>query len=374
MSISTLSRGRFHAPREPLADLVARVDLAALVEQYAGPGRRSGASVLFRCPNHSAHKHGDRSPSFEVNTRTNRARCYGPCGFSGDALDLVKWREGLDTGRAAERLRAHLGEWESPAPITRAAPAAPVRRERRAPLAAASSGNVPEEVKARYLARYCAGRGWPLSVVETFGLEVVLDTSGALRVRHNYFAPTDAGEWVAVWAQDRATGASGAKWLSTSGVAALPYNLRSLEADALEAVVITEGPADAITAALALENVERVAVIGVPGANGWREEWAQLVEGLAVIICRDDDDAGAKFARNVAGTLSSGAVVVTPGANDLCDLLTESGLDAVRGLLLDAIEAAAPSETGEPDTEKALRLLFEAFPGSQLAEGGAGDE
>lgn len=366
MNTLTLSRGRNHAPREPLADLVRRVDLAALVEQYSGPGKRSGASVLFSCPNPA---HPDSHPSFEVNTRTGRARCYSQCGFSGDALDLVKWLEGLDTGRAAERLRAHLGEWESPAPITRKTPAAPVRRERRAPLAAPLSGNVPEEVKARYLARYCAGRGWPLSVVETFGLEVVLDTAGALRVRHNYFAPTDSGEWVAVWAQDRATGASGAKWLSTSGVAALPYNLRSLEADALEAVVITEGPADAITAALALESVERVAVIGIPGANGWRPEWAELVEGLSVIICRDDDTAGAKFARNVAGTLSSGALVVTPGANDLCDLLTEAGLDAVRGLLLDALEAAAPGEVFEGDSERALRLLFEAFPGSQLVEG-----
>lgn len=367
MNTLTLSQGRNGAPREPLSDLVRRVDLAALVAQYSNePGKRSGASVLFQCPNPA---HPDKHPSFEVNTRTNRARCYSQCGFSGDALDLVKWLEGLDTGRAAERLRAHLGEWESAAPITRKAPAAPVRRERRAPLAAPSSGNVPDAVKARYLARYCAGRGWPLSVVETFALDVVLDASGALRIRHNYFAPTEGGEWVAVWAQDRATGASGAKWLSTSGVAALPYNLRSLEADALDAVVITEGPADAITAALALEGVERVAVIGVPGANGWRPEWAELVEGLSVVICRDDDEGGAKFARNVAGTLSGGAVVVTPGTNDLCDLLARSGLDAVRGLLLDALDAAAPGEVVERDSEQALRLLFEAFPGSQLVEG-----
>lgn len=366
MNTLTLSRGRNSAPREPLSDLVRRVDLAALVEQYSGPGKRSGASVLFSCPNPA---HPDRHPSFEVNTRTGRARCYSQCGFSGDALDLVKWLEGLDTGQAADRLRAHLGEWESPAPITRKAPAAPVRRERRAALSAPTGGNLSEAVKGRYLARYCERRGWPLSVVETFGLDVVLDTSGALRIRHNYFAPTEGGEWVAVWAQDRATGASGAKWLSTSGVAALPYNLRSLEADALEAVVITEGPADAITAALALEGVERVAVIGVPGANGWRPEWVELVEGLRVVICRDDDDGGATFARNVARTLSSAAVVVTPGTNDLCDLLTRSGLEAVRGLLLDAIEATSPGEVVERDSERALRLLFEAFPGSQLVEG-----
>jgi len=354
-------------PREPLADLVRRVDLAALVEQYSGsPGKRSGASVLFRCPNPD---HPDQHPSFEVNTKTGRARCYSRCGYVGDALALVKWLEGLDTGQAADRLRAHLGEWESPAPITRKAPASPVIRERRAPLSASTGGELSEAVKARYLARYCQRRGWPLSVVETFGLEVVLDAVGALRIRHNFFAPTEGGEWVAVWAQDRATGPSGAKWLSTSGVAALPYNLRSLEADALEAVVITEGPADAITAALALEGVEGVAVIGVPGANGWRPEWVVLVEGLRVVICRDDDEGGVTFARNVANTLSSSAVVVTPTANDLCDLLAGSGLEAVRGLLLDALEATSPGEVVERDSETALRLLFEAFPGSQLVEG-----
>jgi hypothetical protein len=340
------------------------VDLAALVEGYAGPGKRSGASVLFQCPNPA---HPDRHPSFEVNTRKNRARCYSQCGFSGDALDLVKWLEGLDTGRAADRLRAFLGEWESAAPITHKTPAAPVRREPRGPLPTLPGENVPAEVKARYLARYCAGRGWPLSVVERFGLDVV-NVSGSVRIRHNYFDILDSGEWAAVWAQDRATGAGGPKWLNPRDLTPLPYNLRSLEADALEAVVITEGPADAITAALALDGVERVAVIGVPGASNWRDEWAEYVEGLSVVICRDDDSAGESFAQKVGESLSSAATAVTPPAHDLSDLLIRSGLDAVRGLLLDALDEVAPGEVVESDDERALRLVFEAFPGSQLVE------
>jgi DNA primase len=144
--------------------------------------------------------------------------------------------------------------------------------------------------------------------------------------------------------------------------------LRSLEADALEAVVITEGPADAITAALALDGVERVAVIGVPGASNWRDEWAEYVEGLSVVICRDDDSAGESFAQKVGESLSSAATAVTPPAHDLSDLLIRSGLDAVRGLLLDALDEVAPGEVVESDDERALRLVFEAFPGSQLVE------
>lgn len=369
MNSLTLHRGRTRAPREPLADLVARVDLAALVELYAGPGKRSGASVLYSCPNPA---HPDRHPSFEVNTRTGRARCYSQCGFSGDALDLVRWLEGLDVAQGAARLRAHLGESESPAPITRKTPPAPVTRQRRAPLERPCGPEVPEEVKASTLARYCEFRGWPLSVVETFGLDVVRDATGSLRVRHNYFAPTASGEWVSVWAQDRGPASSRHRWLSTKGAAALPYNLRALEADRVAAVVITEGPSDCITAHLALEGVEGVAVIGVPGANAWREEWAALVEGVSVVICRDNDTAGERFAANVLRTLSKPAAVVTPPAKDLCETLDTEGLDAVRRLLLAGLDAlgtpiGAPRE--ENATERALRLIFEAFPGSQLVEG-----
>jgi len=365
MNSLTLLRGRTSAPREPLADLVARVDLAALVEQYAGPGKRSGASVLFSCPNPA---HPDRHPSFEVNTRTNRARCYSACGFSGDALDLVAWLEGLPTGEAAKRLRAHLGEWESPAPITRKKPAAPVREQRRAPLNGDTAAAVPEEIKTRRLAEYCRFRGWPVSVVETFGLDVVRDGLGALRVRHNYFAPTPSGEWVTVWAQDRGPGSSAAKWLSTKGAPALPYNLRSLEAEKLFAVVVTEGPADCITAHLALEDQTGAAVIGIPGSNAWREEWAQLLDGLRVVICRDNDDAGQRFAENVHRTLDGAAVIITPRTKDLSGLLLEDGLDAVRELLLSAIgEPAAPDHDAET-VERAVRMIFEAFPGSELVE------
>ena len=368
MQSLTLDRGRSHAPREPLADLVARVDLAALVEQYAGPGKRSGASVLYQCPNPA---HPDRHPSFEVNTRTGRARCYSQCGFSGDALDLVKWLEGLDTGQAAARLRAHLGEWESPAPITRKAKPEPVTTQRRTPLTDTNADAVPEEVKTSTLARYCTFRGWPLSVVETFGLDVVRDTHGALRVRHHFYAPTAAGEWVSVWAQDRGPASSPVRWLSTKGAAALPYNLRALETDNLSAVVITEGPSDCITAALALEGVEGVAVIGVPGSNSWREEWAALVEGVSVVICRDNDTAGEHFAEKVLRTLSKPASIITPPANDLCETLDTHGLDVVRRLLLAGLEAAGHSPGNlreESDTDRAARLIFAAFPGAEFVE------
>ena len=75
----------------PLSELVAAVELPALVEARSGQGRRSGGRYLFRCPNPA---HPDTHPSFTV-WRTPagkwRARCQSQCDWQGDALDLVQW-------------------------------------------------------------------------------------------------------------------------------------------------------------------------------------------------------------------------------------------------------------------------------------------
>lgn len=367
MSIITRKGASLRAPREPLAALVGRVDMCSLVEQYTDRRSSSGGTVTFRCPNHEAHAHGDRTPSFVVNTRTGRAKCFGPCGFSGDALAFVMWREGLDVAEGARRLRAFLGEWEeSPAPFTRPRSSSPVRSERRGRISEESGRAIPAEVRERTLRGYCRERGWPLSVVEDFGLDVVRDSFGKLRVRHNYFGPNESGEYETTWYQDRRLplhdeNVKGPKWLSTSGVAAYPYNLRSLERNHLDAVVITEGPADCVTAALALDGFGGIAVIGVPGANAWRPEWTRLLEGLRVIICRDSDEGGTRFLESVSNHLPEGGRVVTPTTKDLTEEALTHGLDAVTKLFEAALQGLDPWPRVEA-------LILESFPGSFFSE------
>lgn len=365
MTIVSLNGGSRHVPRESIAELVARVDMCSLVEQYAGPGRANGRTVTFSCPHPT---HPDRNPSFTVDLNTGRARCWSRCDFSGDALDLVRWLDGLDVAEGLRRLRSFLGEWEhSPAPLTPRKVSTPPRTQRRGRISLDAASGVSPETRERTLRGYCHERGWPRSVADTFGLDVVRDTSGAIRVRHHFHAPTSSGEWVSTWYQDRKVPlrgeapSSAPKWLSTPGAAAYPYNLRSLESDFLDAVVITEGPADCITASLALEGFPGVAVIGVPGANAWREEWAPLVEGLRVIICRDNDEGGARFLDSVSRHFRSGGRVITPRSKDLTEEAQTLGLDAVKELFRAALGDIDP-------LPRALALVLTSFPGSYFVE------
>jgi hypothetical protein len=337
--------------REPVRDLIARVDLAAVVERYAGPGRRQGGRWLFSCPN---PQHPDRHPSFDVGVDRDgvqRARCRSACGWSGDALDLIRWLDGCDTGEAVRRLRRLVGE---PEPWTRTprrskpptAPPPPLPTDTRHP---------PADVAAGLLARYLTGRGWPAGVAERFGLEVVLDRWGRPRVRHPFPVPGGDGATVVASWQDRALHpGQRPKWLAPSGRPLPPYNAAALEPDDTAAVVVCEGPADTITAAVALDGVPGVAAIGVPGVAGWQPDWAAMFDGLTVVAAVDNDPAGDQLRNRLRHDLADHAtrlvhVRLPGGVNDLCDLARTHGLDTVRRLLLRALHpepaavAAAPT-------------------------------
>lgn len=215
--------------------------------------------------------------------------------------------------------------------------------------------------------RYLTFREWPSSVVEHFGLEVVLDARGEPRVRHPFLVPTSGGSWKPGYWQDRGTSRSGAKWLSPSGASPVLYNLRSLERDGLEAVVICEGPADTITAHLALEGAERVAVVGVPGVSAWRPEWAELLAGLRVVVAADSDEAGKRLEEAVSSSVGRSVAFVRPAHGDLSATYLEIGLDDIRALLLSALGTEPEAEARL--LEDAVKLLLEHFPGGHLEEG-----
>lgn len=348
-----VKRGRTHT-RPPLRELVAAIDLPRLVEQYAGTGKRSGRHFTFRCPNPS---HPDTHPSFVVYEGSQRGRwlcvCNSACGQVGDALDFVKWVRGCDDRTAVEELRRFAGE-----PANFVAPYSH-KHGTTEPKPTLTETQPPEALDdAATLAAYLEGRGWPAWVVERFGLSVVRDKYGTKRIRHPFHAFTGQGATLRVIEagyQSRACDPHARlRWVGPEGVVLPLYNLTALEPATVRVVVLCEGPADTITAEVAVTSagLEGVACVGVPGVNSWRtaaaKEWAKWLRGLFVIVAADNDPAGENFAAQVAadleGIAAAVSVLVPSPGNDLTDMATQVGCDEVGRLVGDhmaALEAAA---------------------------------
>jgi len=334
----------------PMKDLIALVDLPALVAQYAGPGKRQGNRWVFCCPH---PQHADGSPSFSVKLYPDgiwRAACMSQCGKVGDALSFVKWLEHCDDKTAADKLRAFIGQ---PQPVAHYyAPSKTKQLRSVANELAKHDPGFTVRDNAEALAGYVAARGWTNEAAERFGLRVVTlnrkhetDNLRALHPFHDYDANGKLCE--TAWQARRLDSVSEQRWLGPLGIQLPLYNLGALEADDITAAIICEGPADTVTAWQATKDLPGVACVGVAGVNGWRNEWAELFSGLAVVIAADNDEAGERFtwqlARQLHGVASSLVGACPPaGTNDLTDMLRSCGLDQVRELLTTALPNVAP--------------------------------
>lgn len=309
----------------PIRDLVASVDLSALVEKYAGPGKRNGRGYLFQCPHPS---HPDTSPSFSVFTGSNgvqQGHCLSQCGHIGDALKFVKWVRNCSTKEACDELRGFAGVISPRVFATESKP----RK-----LRATKPSGLVDDAKA--LSDYLASRGWPAEVAKTFGLQIMRDEFGTKRVRHPFYAWIDGTLTEAGWQARRLDNSQELRWLGAKDTPLPIYNLPALEADDITHAVICEGPADTITAALACSTLPGWACVGVAGAQSWRDEWAQLFAGLSVVIATDNDAAGEKLSARISASLGGVAsliVAACPTANDLGDMAKAQSIEAVRELL-----------------------------------------
>ena len=353
MSLSP-SRASKEAPGN-LSDLIAQVDLNQLVSRYTGNGRTSGKVTTYSCP-HPAHP--DTHPSFTVTTNSKGkevAKCFSQCAWQGDALELVKWLEGLSTGEAASWLRRFIGLAEEQTFYSKPpTPSKPLRS------LSPKGQELTGESADRFMKKYLTSRGWPCEVAERFSLSVVLDSSGKARIRHPYFTPNSSGEWVLSYYQDRGDKTSLPKWKSPKGSTPQLFNLKSLEADSLEGVVICEGAADTITASLALEGCPFVAVIGVPGVSAWRDEWSHFVNGLRIVVAADNDEAGRTLEQRIRNSVKSPVTFVRATHGDLTEIANEIGLESLRALLLAGL-GALPEATPRTLAES-VALLLEFFP------------
>ena len=314
------------SPLPPLRELVASVDLSAVVEKYAGPGKRNGRGYLFQCPNPA---HPDNSPSFSVFTNSKGVQvchCLSQCGHIGDALNFLQWVNSCEVKDAADELRSFIG----------AAPITPTLKTSSAPrkLQATQPSGIVNDTAA--MRDYLDARGWPAEVAETFGLQVMHDYAGTKRVRHPFRSWVN-GELVETgWQARRLDNSQEARWLGARGTSLPLYNLPALDAEEITHAVICEGPADTITASLALAHLPAWACVGVAGSQSWRDEWAQYFHGLAVVIATDNDEAGEKLYGRIFASLRGVASVIMasrPVGKDLTDMAKALGLEKVREML-----------------------------------------
>jgi hypothetical protein len=378
----------------PLKDLIAGIDLPALVAAHTGPGKHSGGSWVFPCPNPA---HPDTHASFSVFKGRGGVwlcHCLSQCDHIGDALEFLKWHYQCDTAEGVSRLRQFAGLPQVGTHREKSGK----RGEKHAPQFATSdetsAGGIytaPEKSKTKPVAApqdpgytvlnepdtlnaYLNARQWPLEVVETFGLKVVRlnrnTEARTVRVLHP-FTEWREGAWrETAWQARRIDNSSERRWLGPLNAPLPLYNLRGLDPAELRAVVVCEGVSDTVTAWLAVRDLEGVGVVGVPGAQAWRREWAAYFTGLEVVIAGDNDKAGALFTAKVAAELrgvASSLIDACPAqeVNDLTDMAKAYGIDGVRGLLLGALKVSAPPQA-LPTTPPLdpVALVLEQFAGS----------
>lgn len=335
--------------------------------------KRQARGLVIRCP-----WHPDRTPSCSVAVEkdgTIWCHCFS-CGAKGDALDLIAQVRGLDVrtqfatvleeaaalagiriegvpdmGRDAKRSAgADFGSGE---PRRRAAPA--LADDRFAAIVAPllHLGRLDDSAAAADATSYLAGRGLLESAREDGWAAIVdpealgrlladcfprseLEASGLLR-RGRVDHPDNrlAIPWrspdgvVYTWQRRRLDGERDRKYVFPSGrPARWPYGVERLTIGPVGGpIVFVEGAVDTLArrALDARAGVQRV-VLGVPGTDGWRPEWAELARGREAIVATDADDPGARAADRWARDLhAAGAARVTrlepAGAHDWAEVL-----------------------------------------------------
>lgn len=103
--------------REKPAELLARVDLAEVIESYGVTLKKKGRELVACCPFHS-----ESTPSFTVTPEKQRFYCFG-CQAGGDALTFVQEITGCTFGEAMEALGAREALPTNPATRTPTRPA-----------------------------------------------------------------------------------------------------------------------------------------------------------------------------------------------------------------------------------------------------------
>ena len=321
-----------------IEDVLARTDLAALLDEVTTRGPTFGRQARWHCPR---PQHDDEHASVTVRTDARgheRWRCWsGDDTHRGDAVDLVRLVQGVDRTAALERRAARAGFVEGVPTI-----AAPERRRVAAPAAEVMHPSVLRYVEAcerilwtrtgREVRDWLHGRGFDDELLRAN--RVGCDPGRAMLARRRglpsgrgaaaTFPALDSSGEVA-YVQARVLGPRGGPKHEYPSSALEPNPrlawVRSAGALVDDRLVVCEGIPDAFTARSA--GLRSVALLGVGAVSAnVADRLAEVApSGIVIATNADADDAGAHASAQMAQLLEQRgclARVVSPAvARDL---------------------------------------------------------
>jgi hypothetical protein len=346
------------------------------------PARGSG-NVDVRCfLNPNAHKRADKSASCSISLDHGAFQCHG-CGAKGGPYDAALGV--LRSSREAMELLEQFGLVDGGGPRPKPKPAARVTglfddpAPTHEPRLAATEQDVARWHRAlledaQQLARLDELRGWTRKAVEE---EPDLGFDGARITfvgRHADGSLAGVGRYEPDPERREKRGERKFRAVPGSKRELFPAPERVLMAD--EPLFLVEGEPDAVRiCSIGLP------AVGVPGAQGWRSEWAPRFAGRRVVVCFDCDQQGRAVRDRVVADLQAAGVDAWPLELDEnrhdgfdisdCDFVraakTAQEAAEARGLLLDWAEKVRPPSSVEPtpepeagpDMSTAKRISFE---------------
>ncbi len=341
--------------------------VAALLGLDRGALRMRGGLAVC-CPWHK-----EKTPSCSLSTGrdgTLRVRCFG-CGETGDVLTLVAEVRGLDLRRdfhAVLEEAAALAGVELPperlAPLPAPARELPaledaVFDELVSPML--NSGRLDGSPTVAPVVRYLVARGlleaaradgWAalpeLGQGQAARLRFCVDVFGAELVERSGLATRRRGDLAWAWprhlvcipwrtpaglvqtVQRRRLDPGEPKYVFPSGRRPrFPYGIERLRAaPAASPVVFVEGAVDVLARrVLDFGRSDGRVVLGVPGVDGWRVEFATYARGRVAYVATDADESGERVVERwsddlyAAGAREVRRLAPPEGSKDWCDAL-----------------------------------------------------
>ena len=285
---STRKQKRDYGLASP-SEIKAKVSLCALVARDGHKLKQSGKTLKCLCPFHD-----ERTPSFVISSDDLAATCYG-CGWHGDIFDYEMKKRKVGFFQAMQNLERKAGKVsrETPLDLTARPKVKEELTQQQHEIMKAAALRLASEARLWHFV--AKARGWNDETILQLANEGVL------------------GMYSDALAFNYATGMKLRMWPYRPfywefGGNGLWRGERIKEA---AHIYITEGESDCISLVNArVEDEAGCAVVGCPGASGFKKEWGTMFKGKTVTLCFDNDEAGRRGANEVGTILQDYACAV----------------------------------------------------------------